>query len=128
MSATALKEGTTKGQDAFIRATERAVKTGKPVDAKSIFVIPITTLDGYDNPRHEPANCYEKGFILFGDPNVDKPEFDKQGRCVKFVSLVHLLTSDNLQKLEYGIKVIMENESVDREKTARCRPVHPGTG
>lgn len=95
-------------------AQAEAVKTGQAVDAKSIFVLPARSLVEYDNPRHEPANCYEHGFTLIGDPDVEQPEFDTKGRCLKFVSLLHLLTSDNLQKLDYGIEIVTQYEAVDR--------------
>jgi hypothetical protein len=97
------------------QAAEQALKTGKPVDIKSVFVLPISALVRYDNPRHEPAKLHEMGYILIGDPNQEAPEFDKHNNPVKFVSLVHLALSDNLQKLEYFVKLVEENEAVDRK-------------
>lgn len=97
-------------------AANQAIRTGMAVDAKSIFIIPIASLDGYDNPRHEPANCYEKGYTLIGDPRISTPQFNADGKCLAFVSLLHLATSDDLSKVGTFVKLIENNESVDRKE------------
>lgn len=98
------------------KASEQAMRTGRAIDAKAVFVIPIQNLIGGDNPRQEPSSCYDKGYALFGDPDAETPSFDDEGRCVRYVSLLHLLTSDNLQKLEFGVKLVEETEGVDRDR------------
>lgn len=83
-------------------------------DTNAVFVLPLNKLVGYDNPRREPERLFNMGYVLVGDPDIDQPELDEDGRPRKFVSLLHMALDDNPQRLEYFIKLIEENESVNR--------------
>lgn len=95
------------------QASEQALTTKKPVDQKSIFVIPIANIKEYDNPRHEPARLHEQGYTLFGDPAIEEPAKNK------YVSLVHLALSEDIEKAKRYVELIEKYESVDRETDNR---------
>lgn len=98
------------------RATLEAVRTGQTVDAKSVFVLPLSRLVAYDNPRLEPEKLYHQGYILLGDPEVETPAFGKDDRPVQFVSLLHLALSKNSQHVRTFVRLMEESEQVDRER------------
>lgn len=86
------------------QANVAALKTGEPQDIATVFVIPLTAISEYDNPRVEPAALYEVGYILFGDPTVEEATEDK------FVSLVHLALDQDIDSARQYVELIEQYE------------------
>jgi hypothetical protein len=94
------------------QASAKALKTGGRVDTKRIFTIPISNLKSYNNPRHEPTNLYELGYVLIGNSSIKEPDIKNDKR----VSLVHMALSDDLQVVQKFVDLMREFESVNRAK------------
>ena len=86
------------------QANAQALKTGKPQDIGTVFVLPLLAVKEYDNPRVEPAALYEQGYILFGDPSVEEATEDK------FVSLVHLALDEDIDNVRQYVELIEQHE------------------
>lgn len=86
------------------QATVKAEESGEPVDAGRIFVMPISFIHRYDNPRHEPEHLYEAGYTLFGNPQIKEPDGEKR------VSLVHLALSEDLELVRKYTTLIEQYE------------------
>lgn len=124
------------------KAKKKAENNGKGsafdhgAQSGTILDVPITSITAYENPRKEPENLYQMGFILFGDPAIEevgeiedessddygKPFYKRDGEIHvveeltedKFVSLMHLALDKKYA--EYYVELIDTYESVDRNK------------
>lgn len=93
------------------QATKQALKDGGPVDVGRIFMMPISTIHRYDNPRHEPESLYQRGYVLFGDPAIVEPKVNEKSNVVEeYVSLAHLALSDNMELVRKYVSLIEEFE------------------
>jgi hypothetical protein len=86
------------------QATARALKENVSVDIGRIFMLPIGNIVKYDNPRHEPENLYEQGYILIGDENIE------EASETEFVSLVHLATSSDMDHVRQYVDLVEQFE------------------
>lgn len=92
------------------KASAEALKSGNSVDTKMIFTLPIANIKSYSNPRHEPANLFELGYTLIGDPAVEAPDTANG----KSVSLLHMALSDDIAKVQQFVDLMRTHEIVDR--------------
>ncbi len=100
-------------------AAEKPPKAEKPAAEKSEkveptvigthFVLPISSIAEYDNPRHEPSNLHDLGYTLFGEAGVEEP-VGSPGKYEKYASLVHLALSDDLEKARKFCTLLEQHE------------------
>lgn len=97
----------------------KSKKAGTPAENGSEFAkktdilsVPMDQIVVYDNPRHEPANLYEMGFTLVGDPTVQEASEDGSQR----VSLLHMALSTDMDEVKHYCSLIEEYEKVNRDK------------
>jgi len=110
------------GMLTMTQATALALKDNISVDVGRIFLLPIGNIAKYDNPRHEPENLYEQGYVLIGDPKVE------EATETDFVSLVHLALSEDLEHVRQYVALIEEHESqIMRLLNPQGKAVHTGT-
>lgn len=83
--------------DKKVEPKPEKVEKVEPKVIGNLFVLPISAIAEYDNPRHEPSNLYDAGYVLFGDASVEEPVLSN-GKPEKYASLVHLALSDDLEK------------------------------
>lgn len=117
------------------RKTERKAPVLKIVDSGKVRTVPIATITTYDNPRKEPENLYEVGYVLIGDPKNETFEPNDDGEWMlkkvgqdepqavedafdeaNFVSLVHMALSDDIEQARRYVGLIDEHESVNRKE------------
>jgi len=104
------------------QATALSLKENISVDIGRIFMLPIGNIAKYDNPRHEPENLYEHGYILIGDPKIE------EATETELVSLVHLALSDELEHARQYVDLIEQHESqVMRLISPQGKVVHTGS-
>jgi len=104
------------------QATALSLKENVSVDIGRIFMLPIGNIEKYDNPRHEPENLYEQGYVLIGDPNIE------EATETELVSLVHLALSDELEHARQYVDLIEQHESqVMRLISPHGKVVHTGS-
>lgn len=116
------KESKEGGIFTLSQATNRALKDNTSVDIGRIFVMPIGNVSRYDNPRHEPENLYEQGYILIGDPKV------VEATETEYVSLVHLALSEDLDHVRQYVDLIEQYEGpVMRLLNPQGKTVHVGS-
>lgn len=88
------------------------IKAAEPSKSGEILTVDLADLVQYDNPRHEPANLYEMGFTLIGDPSVNEADEETGAR----VSLLHMALSDDPEQYGHYVSLIEEHETVDRDE------------
>lgn len=86
------------------QATAAALKDNAAQQIGSIFLMPISNIAKYDNPRHEPEHLHELGYTLFGDAKVEESTDTEQ------VSLVHLALSSEMEHVRQYVELIEEHE------------------
>jgi hypothetical protein len=86
------------------QASEKSLETDKPVEIGSVIVLPISAIDRYDNPRHEPETLYENGYTLFGNPKVIEAKGDDR------ISLVHLAMHESIEQVRRYVNLIEQFE------------------
>jgi hypothetical protein len=107
------------GRNAAHKGSIRASGASLTVSDKSIFSLPIADIANYDNPRCEPETLWDKGYILIGDADVEKPVINDKGKVVRRCSLKHLALSANIQMVEHFVRLLEQTETVDREKDSK---------
>jgi hypothetical protein len=89
------------------------VKFDEGKERGKVLEVPIASITTYDNPRNEPENLYNLGYILLGDPSIEECDPEETDPA-KFVSLVHL-AMDPDYCYQY-VELIEEYESVNRKE------------
>lgn len=109
-----------------IQAMHAAQKGNEPQNGASTFFLSLAAIDLNDNPRHEPANCFDEGYVLIGThPTWTPPErpegmtdeeyaeayFDYNHPCLRDLAL-----SKDLADVAHFVHLIETYESVDRKE------------
>lgn len=101
--------------------TGKSAKSDKKVAVKfdpgrergKVLEVHISSIAHYNNPRNEPENLFNIGFVLLGDPDIEECDPDETD-STKFVSLVHMALDKDYAG-QY-VDLIDEYESVDRKE------------
>lgn len=108
------------------QATQQAVKDNVASMVGHLFVMPITHIARYDNPRHEPEHLHELGYTLFGDPKIAEPNLDEKEK--QYVSLSHMAMSEDMVAVQKYVDLIEEHEGpVMRLLNPHGKPVFQGS-
>lgn len=78
-----------------------------------VLEVPISSIAHYNNPRNEPENLFNMGFVLLGDPSIEECDSEETDSS-RFVSLVHMALDKDYAG-QY-VDLIDEHESVDRKE------------
>ena len=120
------KKSSSKKPVTPIQAMHAAEKGDKPQNGASTFFLSLAAIDLNDNPRHEPANCFDEGYVLIGThPTWTPPErpeemtdeeyaeayFDYNHPCLRDLAL-----SKDLADVAQFVYLIDTYESVDRKE------------
>lgn len=95
-----------------IQAATLAWKDDKVVDADPSFYLPVLMIIDNQNPRHEPENLYNLGYILIGKHPTWIPENGEER-----LSLLEMALSDDLDLVRKFVALIEAHENVNRKKS-----------
>ncbi len=101
-----------KGDMTPLQAMRAAVNSDQPQEAATTFFLNLAQIAENDNPRHEPSNLYEEGYILVGEHPTWKPAEAKEGETPEVrISLIQMALSEDIEVVRKFIALINEFEA-----------------